>query len=41
MFESIDLKIADEGETSSIIRSTVTLSCTKTGCWSTSCKFPC
>lgn len=43
MFEDIDLKVADANEAPSLTISTVTkiAHCTVTGCYGTSCKYPC
>lgn len=43
MFEELDLKIADVQTQSTKLSTTDTISCrrTHTGCWITSCNFPC
>jgi len=42
MFESIDLQVADEKETTDIIPVyTRIANCTRTGCYGTTCKWPC
>lgn len=43
MFEDIDLKIADEKkeEKTEAIYFSQYYGCTRTGCWGTSCKWPC
>lgn len=44
MFESIDLQVADPKETSNIVITPVFTrinTCTRTGCYGTTCKYPC
>jgi hypothetical protein len=43
MFESIDLQVADETVTSTnqIVSFTHAVTCTRTGCYGTTCKYPC
>ena len=46
MFENIDLQIADDKKTEAAagLRGPVFsqfYACTRTGCWGTSCKYPC
>jgi len=42
MFESIDLQVADEKEsTEQLAAYTRIANCTRTGCYGTTCKWPC
>jgi hypothetical protein len=42
MFENIDLKIADATKQSTnIIVFSQRVTCTRTGCYGTTCKYPC
>jgi hypothetical protein len=42
MFESIDLQVTDEKAKSDfIVNHTQFVGCTRTGCYGTTCKWPC